>query len=54
MNIMGCFYKEIVLQKKPRGIHLITEEIYNKCEEIKYRKRFNDSFYKTHICFNMY
>ena len=35
MNIMGCFYKEIELQKKPRGIHLITEEIYNKCEEIK-------------------
>ena len=32
---MGCIYKEIKLQNKNRGVHLITSEIINNIEEIK-------------------
>ena len=32
---MGCIYKEIKLQNKNRGVHLITNEIINNIEEIK-------------------
>ena len=32
---MGCFYKEIKLESKPRGIHLITNEILKNINEIK-------------------
>jgi secondary thiamine-phosphate synthase enzyme len=32
---MNIFQKEIVLSKKPRGFHIITEEILNHIPEIK-------------------
>ena len=32
---MGCIYKEIKLQNKNRGVHLITNEIIKNIEEIK-------------------
>lgn len=32
---MRIFQKEILLDKKPRGFHLITREILSKCPEIK-------------------
>jgi len=32
---MGCFYKEIKLTRKQRGIHLITKEISSHLKEIK-------------------
>ena len=36
---MGCFYKEIKLEPKRRGIHLITNEVLEKTNEINEFKK---------------
>ena len=36
---MGCFYKEIKLEPKERGVHLVTREVLEKTKEIKEFKK---------------
>tara|TARA_B100000700_G_C14431023_1_gene572581 strand:- start:59 stop:478 length:420 start_codon:yes stop_codon:yes gene_type:complete len=36
---MGCFYKEIKLESKERGVHLVTREVLEKTKEIKEFKK---------------
>ena len=36
---MGCFYKEIKLEPKERGVHLVTREVLEKTKEIKKFKK---------------
>ena len=44
---MNWFQKEIVIQKKSRGFHLITDEIYSCCNELKsYKKGIINIFIK--------
>lgn len=44
---MNWFQKEIVIQKKSRGFHLITDEIYNCCNELNsYKKGIINIFIK--------
>ena len=53
---MGCFYKEIKLEPKTRGIHLITNEILIKLNEInKFKKGLMTLFIKhtsASLCIN--
>ena len=53
---MGCFYKEIKLEPKIRGIHLITNEILNNINEInEFKKGLLTAFIKhtsASLCIN--
>jgi len=53
---MACFYKEIRLEPKTRGIHLITEDIIKNCKEIEKIKRGLMTIFIKHtsaaICIN--
>ena len=45
---MGCFHKEIILEAKRRGIHLVTEEILKKVPEIKKQENAMANFFIKH------
>ena len=49
---MGCIYKEIKLQNKNRGAHLITIETINNIEEKKNRLWNGKYFYKAYVSVN--
>ena len=45
---MGCFHKEIILEAKRRGIHLVTDEILKQAPEIKKYETAMANFFIKH------
>ena len=45
---MGCFHKEIILEAKKRGIHLVTDEILKQAPEIKKQENAMANFFIKH------
>ena len=45
---MGCFHKEIILEAKRRGIHLVTDEILKQAPEIKKQENAMVTFFIKH------